>query len=313
MVRASMGVVAIAAGLAQAGANPFLLVPNSSTNTVFLFDSFDGSLVNDAFIDQTAGLAALGYTGSSLANEAIEVGNEIWVSDQNADRIVRYNKFTRQAVGQIGVDGTGAGQLELVRGITLIGNTVYAALGGDSASFGEGILTIDAGTGMITGNFNGRDPGDTSYWDIVELGGELLVTNSDTGNDGIERYDFAGTYLGNLVSSDGVSGIDFPQQMNFRSNGNLIVGGFTPPDGVYEYAPDGTFVGTPAGVNFGPRAAYELGNGGIAWTNGTWFRTDADIFSAAGSFRYINGVSVPAPASAALLGVMGLVAGRRRR
>lgn len=310
---ASIAALALAAGVATAS-SPFLLVPNSNTDTIHVFDAFDGSLIDTNFIDHGAGLASFGYTGSSTPLEAIEVGNEIWVSDQLADRIVRYNKFTAAPVGQIGVDATGAGLLNNLRGITLIGNTVYGALGGDSSAYVEGLVEIDASTGAIGANYNGRDGADTSYYDVISLDGtELLVTNADTGNDGIERYDLAGNYLGNLISSDGVASFDFPQQMNLRSAGNILIGGFSVPSGVYEVTPGGVDNGIVAADGFGPRAAYELGNGSIAWSNGTWFRTDADIFADGGSWRFINPSTVPAPGAMAAFGVLGLAAARRRR
>ncbi len=296
-----------------ATADDFLLVPNSNTDTIEAFDAFSGAALG-SFINHGAALGQFGYTGSSTPIEAIEVGNEIWVSDQLADRIVRYNKFTSQAVGQIGVNALGDGQFNNIRGISLIGNKVYAALGSSSDTFDEGIVEIDSATGAVITSFNGRDSGDTSYWDIISLdGNELLITNSDTGNDGIERYNLAGNYLGNLFSSDGASSLDFGQQMNIRgTTGNILVGGFSPPAGVYEITPGGVDLGIVAAMDLGPRAGYELGNGQIAWSNGAQFGTDAAAFGS-GSFRFINASTVPAPGAAAVLGLAALSAGRRRR
>ena len=288
-----------------------LLVVNSGLNRVLLLDANDGSILNENWLDIGAAAAADGYTGSSTAIEAIEVGSEIWVSDQLADRIWRFDTVTQSYIGSIGAD---TGDLNNIRGMHRFGSTVYVAMGSDSDNFGEGIITIDAATGAITGQFNGRDPGDTSYQDINFYNGNLLISNSD--QDGLEIYSLDGSYLGNLVSSDGVTGIDFPQQINRTEDGNLLVGGFSPPSGVYMYDMFGNNLGIVAGLDFGPRAAYELGNGEILWTNGNFLRTDDTIIAEGSSFRYITKVQgpfVPTPAGVALLGLGGLIVGRRRR
>lgn len=309
------GVVAAAAvGVAASASGQNLLVPESGSDVVYLINGFDGSVINNSFISIADAATAVGYTGSSTPVEAIEVGNEIWVSDQLADRIWTFDR-SGNFTGQIGVDSFGDGQLNNIRGIEVVGNTVYASLGNDNAAGTvlEGVATIDVSTRTISGGFNGRDPADTSYFDVFAYNGELLVSNIDSGNDGLERYDTAGNFLGVLVSSDGVSGIDFPQQINARSsNGNLLVGGFSPPSGVWEFTPEGDSLGVVAALDLGSRAGYELGNGSIIWSNGAFLATDAQSF-ADGSFRFFSPTSIPSPASAALLGLGGLAATRRRR
>jgi hypothetical protein len=307
-------VAAAAAGFALSASGQNLLVPESGADVVYLINGQDGSVINNSLIDLAAAATAAGYTGSLTPIEAIEVGNEIWVSDQLADRIWTFDR-SGNFTGQIGVDGAGNGQLNNIRGIEVVGNTVYASIGTDNAAGTvlRGVAEIDVTTRDVLGSFNGRALDDTSYFDVFAYNGELLVSNIDSGNDGIERYDTAGNFLGILVSSDGVSGIDFPQQINARgSNGNLLVGGFSPPSGVWEFSPEGDNLGIVAALDLGPRAGYELGNGSIIWSNGSFLATDAQSF-AEGSFRFFSPTSVPAPASAALLGLGGLAASRRRR
>ncbi|MEO1716618.1 MAG: hypothetical protein AAFR76_05855 [Planctomycetota bacterium] len=307
-------VAAAVAGVAVSASGQNLLVPESGEDVVYVIDGFSGAVINSSFIDIAAAAASVGYTGTLTPSEAIEVGNEIWVSDQLADRIWTFDRsgiFT----GQIGVDSFGDGQLNNIRGIEVVGGTVFAALGNNNAAGTvlEGVATIDVATRQISGGFNGRDPLDTNYFDVFAFNGELLISNIDTGNDGIERYDTDGNFLGILASSDGVTGIDFPQQINARSsNGNLLVGGFSPPSGVWEFTDEGDSLGVVAGMDLGTRAGYELGNGEIIWTNSSFLATDAQTL-AEGSFRFFSPTSIPAPASAALLGLGGLVASRRRR
>ncbi|MFK7759753.1 MAG: hypothetical protein AB8C13_07400 [Phycisphaerales bacterium] len=303
-----VGGIALLAGSAHAD---FIMVADTSVDRVLLLNAFDGSVVNDNFLDIGAAAASAGLT-SSTAIEVLEVGNEFWVSDQLADRIWRFD-HSGGFLGDIGGDGM-TGNLNNIRGMHQVGNTVFAALGNDSALYGEGLVRINASTGAIEGSTNGRENADTSYFDILQVGDELYVTNIDTGNDGIERYSLDGmTYLGNFVSSDGVTGLDFGQQIFERDNGNIYVGGFSPPSGVYEYDADGNFIGIAAGLDFGPRAAIDLGNGEVLWSNGNFLRTDGTIILEDGSFRYFTSTTIPAPGSVALLGFGALAGSRRRR
>lgn len=300
---ATVALLSMAAGIAS---GEFIMAIDSNTDRVLLLDGFDGSVINDNFLDIGAAAAAAGVNSTPI--EVLEVGNELWVSDQVADRIWRFSQ-TGDLLGDFGSNG----DLNNIRGMQLVGNTLYVSQGSASDNFTEGLMTIDINTQMVTGALLGRDAGDVSYQDIIQVGDELYVTNSDTGNDGIERYSLDGEYLGNLVSSDGVTGLDFGQQMFVRDNGNILVGGFSGPAGVYEYAADGTFIGIVAGMDFGPRGAIDLGNGEILWGNGTWLRTDSEIIIEGGSFRYFTSTTIPSPSGLAVLGLGGLVSVRRRR
>ncbi|MHA7811891.1 MAG: PEP-CTERM sorting domain-containing protein [Phycisphaerales bacterium] len=295
--------LSLCSGLALAGGSNILAI-DSNTDQVLLLDGFDGSIINSSFLDVASAASAAGTSSTPI--ECIQVGNEFWVSDQIADRVWRFGS-DGSFIGDIG-----SGQLNNIRGMHQVGNTVFVAMGSDSDLYDRGIITIDATTASITGQFNGRDPADTSYWDITQVGNELYVTNSDTGNDGIERYSLEGDYLGNLVSSDGVTGLDFGQQMFIRDNGNILVGGFSSPSGVWEYLADGTSLGIVAGLDLGTRAAIDLGNGEILWSNGSFLATDSYTV-ADGSFRFFTATNVPAPASLAILGLGGLAASRRKR
>lgn len=313
----AFAVVSLAAAFAHAvpGADDDcgLLVVDSTLDRVLLLNATNGSVLNENWIDIAAAAASDGYTGGLTPIEAIEVGSEIWVSDQIADRIWRFDTISQSYIGSIGAD---TGDLNNIRGMHKFGDTVYVAMGSNADNNDEGIITIDAGSGAITGQFNGRDGADTSYFDVNFYNGNLLVSNIDGGNDGLEIYSLDGSYLGNLVSSDGVTGIDFPQQINRTSDGNLLVGGFSPDSGVYMYDMFGNDMGVVAGGGFGTRAGYELGNGEILWTNGNFLRTDDNIIIEGNSFRFITKVQgdfVPAPSAVALLGLGGLIAGRRRR
>ena len=282
----------------------FLLIPNSTTDQVVLLDAFDGTVLNTSFLDIATQATNAGVNSTPI--EVLNVGNELWVSDQVADRIWRFG----QNGGYLG--DIGAGQLDNIRGMEVVGNTVYVAQGG-SGGLGEGVTTIDVPSLTITGNFGGAVPDDISLYDVFDYNGELLVTNIDSGNDAIQRYDYAGNFLGDFATSDGLSDFDFLQQLAERgSNGNLLGGGFSVPSGVFEWQSDGTALGIVAGLDRGPRGVFELGNGDVLWTNGNSISTDSVDLLTGGGFRYITQTDVPAPGALALLGLAG-IAGRRRR
>ena len=195
----------------------------------------------------------------------------------------------------------------------VVGNTVYVSMGSASDTQPEGIITVDATTEMITGNFASGDAADISYFDVYHYNGELLVSNIDSGNDAIERFALDGTFLGNFATSDGETSFDFAEQMNARgSNGNLLLAGFSPPSGVYEFMPDGTPLGIVAGLDAGPRGAYELGNGEVLWTNGSFLATDSTTIVDGPSFRFISPTSIPEPTGLGLLIGIALLVVRRK-
>jgi hypothetical protein len=300
-------IAALAAGSTMASAN--ILVVDSGNDVVSLLNGFNGSVIQQNFLDINAAAAAEGYTGSLTPKEAIEIGGEIWVSDQVADRIWRFDSLTGQPLGSVG-----SGELNNIRGMEVVGNQLFISQGSAGTSFSEGIVVYDLNANAFTGSFNGGfADGDISYNDVLFYNGELLVTDSDS--DSIDRYDLSGNFLGLFAESDGLTDFDFAQQMTIASNGNLLVGGFSLPAGVYAFQPDGTALGIVAGQDIGPRGAIELGNGEILYSGGINLRTDNGIIlgGAGFNFQYFTATTIPAPgAGVALLMGLGAIARRRR-
>ncbi len=287
----SLSLAALAGTLltTSAAAQQTLATIDSSADVVLLLDPFDGSVTNPSFIDIAAAATAVGYTGSTTPIEAIQVGDEIWISDQFADRIWRFDLATQAFIDDIGVDLAGDGQLNNIRGIEYVGDTVYGSIGTDNSAGTvlRGIVTIDVPSLTVTGSFNGRDLADTGYFDVYYNGTELLVPNIDTGNDGIERYDLAGNLLGILVSSDGATSFDFLEQVS-ADGADLLAAGFSPPSGVYSISSEGDDNGIIAGLDAGTRGCWRLGNGEVLWTNGSVVATDTEDKATGGSFRFIS-------------------------
>ena len=286
----------------------FLMIPDSVGDRILLFDPIDGSLINDNFID-----------GAGLFNtpiNAIQVNDEIWVADQTADSIFRFT-LTGELINSIS-DG-----LDNIRGMEFINGTIYVSNAGTNNNApGDGEVVIKFDTeGNNLGFFDTGDPSDILFYN-----GELLITDINRESDGgedIDRYDLAGNFLGTFHESDGENGIDFPQQMTIRSNGNILVAGFTPPGGIYEYDVNGNqvnFFNASNGFADRLRAAYELGNGNIIWSGGdgvivtdprTGLSTDiytVNTQSFRPSARYIEPLSLPKPISepGTILGILSV-------
>lgn len=294
------------ASSAQAG-NPleFLAVPDSSNDVIVTFNPFDGSLINSNYID----LNQFDTTGTP--KHALQVGNEIWVSDQIRDRIDRFS-LTGGYLSTIG--GTDTGGLDNIKGMAVVGNEVWVTnAGSGNGASGNSIVKIDS----VTGAINGFSSTNGSLFDVVNYQGQVLGSN--IGNESLEFYDASGAFVSSFHSSDGVTGIDFPQQLFVRGNGGVLAAGFSPPSGVYSFDGAGNDLGIVAGADGGARGVYELGNGNIMWTNGagvwvTDILTDqATLVYDGGSAQYIDLVVIPAPGSAGLLALAGFAAIRRRR
>ncbi|MEL6351882.1 MAG: hypothetical protein AAFR58_08960 [Cyanobacteria bacterium J06627_28] len=251
----------------------FLMIPDSVSDRILLFDSIDGSLIDDNFIDGSED-TGLGIFRTPL--NAIQVNQEIWVSDQVADALFRFD-LQGEYLGVVGdADGDGdTDGLDNIRGIEFINGQIYVANSGDgndAPGDGEVVVVFDP-SGNNLGFFDTGDP-----YDIRAFNGELLISDVNRDSDGgedIDRYSIDGinsTLLGTFHESDGEAGVDFAQQITLReSTSTVLVGGFSAPGGIYEYDVTGAqvgFFGADEGFANRLRAAYELGNGNIIWSGG---------------------------------------------
>ena len=199
--------------------------------------------------------------------EAKVVGREIWVSDQLADAIHRFD-MDRNFLGSITAHFNPGVVLDNLRGFGIHGSNVY--------------LTIDpstnANSGVVVYNFSGTPvgyfggvPAGASLFDVAPFGSDLLISNSTT-ND-IERYSTAGAMLGTFQAD-----ITFPQQVEVLPDNTVIAVASIAADGiegVYHWNIDGTlirFIDTqPLKLTFGehvPRAAWPLEDGNYLIASG---------------------------------------------
>ena len=293
----------IAAMAGTASAQQYIMMPDSTADAIMLFDPFDGSLVDANYIDlTTSGIA-------STPVNANVVGNQIWVSDQLGDGIMRFD-MAGNHLGNI------VGGMDNIRGFEVVGNTVYVSnSGSNNGAPGDAVITIDVGTMSITGNFTVGAAKNGDPFDVLAFQNGFLI--NDIAGENIEYHDLSGGWVSNFHDSDGVSGIDFPEQMNMSLDGQSVFSaGFSSPSGIYEYDLAGNQINYYA-VGSGLRGVMELGNGNIMFCDGNGVHVlntstggVSDIVAASG--RYFE-VLVPAPSTLALIGFGGMITARRRR
>jgi hypothetical protein len=322
--------LACGTGLAAAQTQVLLAV-DTRLNRVMTLDPMTGAVLNANFITDANSSSTYDF---QTPRAAIQVNNEIWVTDQspNVNAIVRFN-LQGAYVGSIGGNVPGGG-LSNVRGMRFIDGMVYAVNAGtDNGAPGASIVRIDT-SGHIVGSFSTLAAGGTigaSPWDVVSYGGRLMV--SDGTSRALQQYSTDGTYLGSFTTAIN----NIPAQMFVRANGNVLLAanGSQPlaSFGLYEIGSNGavlaSWTGTPG---LGVRGVAELGNGrylineagGGSATRGLGTIDPAGLPNN-NNFSLIQGavnggwispalLPVPEPASALLLAAgAGLLLWRQRR
>ena len=279
-----------------------LAMPDSINNRLVTFNAADGSLLNAEFFALAGGTPV----------HALGVGNEIWVSEQIGDRVSRWGA-DGSFLGQIGGGATGG--LDNVRGMGLVGSTVYITNAGTAnGAPGAAVVMVSTG-GAAMGSFATATTAPSPFGVLAHQGG--LLISSSSANDDIHRYSLAGAALGTFHNS---TTLNFAEQMAVASNGDILVAGFSSNNIVRLNASTGAVLTTYAAA--GARGVAQLGNGNLMWTSGagafvlnTSTGASTQVYSGGG--RYLELITVvPEPASVllwagGLLAVVGAV--RRRR
>jgi hypothetical protein len=271
-------VIALAAGAAvsAASAQQVVIGVDSTARVAHLFDANDGSVVQLNFLDWDLLTDGSSATSLSTASEALQVGDQIWVSDQLRDVIYRFNLDGTHIAN---IPNTG---LDNIKGMEVVGDQVWVTnAGSNNGASGNSIVFIDIATASIVGSVatNG------SLFDLINFNGQLMGSNITT--EDLELYDLSGNLSGVFHSSDGISSIDFPQQMFVKNDGNVLVGGFSSPSGVFEFDSSGNSLGVILGSGVSARGVLQLGNGEVMWTSSAGFYIGESLVLA-GSGRYLN-------------------------
>lgn len=327
LLRALAGLF-LSASLAQA--QQVLLTVDTGANRVLMLNSQTGAVINAGFITDANNPLTYDF---QTPRAAIQVNNEVWVSDQspNINSIYRFD-MAGAFLGRIGGNVAGGG-LSNVRGMRFIDGTVYAVnVGTANGAPGPAIVRIDP-AGNILGSFSTVAAGGTvgnSPWDITPYNGRLLV--SDGTSRGLQLYNLDGTYFAPFTTS-AINNI--PAQMFVRANGHVLMAanGSTPNGsfGVYELGSNGAVLNSWTGLpGLGTRGVYELGNGqyliseagganaarglGTIDPGGVGNNNNFSLILGNVNGGWISVASIPEPSVAALLlaGLVGLAWARRR-
>ena len=127
----------------------------------------------------------------------------------------------------------------------------------------------------------------------------------DSDGDDIERITLSGQALTPFHNSDGVTGIDFPQQLLMLPDGTLLAAGFTAPSGIYHYDAQGnqiSFLSTvsPRGVHVLPSGEYLYSAGDVLSAVDAESGVIRTVYQGPGtdSFRFITPWRIPSPCPA---------------
>ncbi|MCA9281477.1 MAG: hypothetical protein KDA30_05520 [Phycisphaerales bacterium] len=307
MSRNALAMISITALAASGASADVLLIPNTGTgfDNIWAFNTFDGSLVNNNIIPSDGNMAQV--------ISAVDSGNNtILMSDESNDAILEYgyNGAFLGTVTNLAMSG-----LDDPHGMTVFNNQIYVTV--RSGAFAGTVQRYNLdGTGQTT---FASDALLGTPRDIHFRSNDALV--SDSGNEDIHSFSLSGAINTPIWhDSDGVNGIDFPQQIAELPNGDVLVAGFSPPNGIYQYDANGNQVNFFT-LNTSPRGVAVLGNGKVLWAGGTRVGVldlttgiSVDVVNESGaSFRFIEPSAIPSPASAALLTLGALTASRRRR
>ena len=259
MNRITSSTISLFAALAPAGiatAQQVLITPDDSLDRLVAFSPIDGSLIN----------ANVFPIATSAQVTALQVGSEFWVGEQINDKITRYD-VCGNVLGVIGPTFVGGG-LDNIRGMSLIGGTVYVTNdGSNNGATADSLVKFD-----MAGNHVGTIALSTSPspFTVLPYGSDLLVVSS-SGPDRVHRYTTAGVSLGTFNDS---ASLGFSHAAAYASDGNIWLSTFTTDTIVKLDVNTGAILQTIPADN--ARGIYELANGNLLWTtaNGGTFVYD---------------------------------------
>ena len=295
-----LAVVACGSLFCGAASAQLLMMPDSTNNRMVTFDANNGALINSNLFALAGGTPI----------HAMQVGQEIWVSEQVGDRVARYD-LTGTFLSQIGGGPTGG--LDNIRGMEQVGNTIYVTNGGSSngaPSATSVVMFSPAGAGLGFFSTAGLSP---SPFGALDHQGDLLVSSSSANND-VHRFKTDGSNVGLFHNS---TSLNFGEQMDHAPNGDVLVAGFSSNNVVRLDPNTGALISSFTAS--GARGLHQLGNGNIMWTSGAGafifdVTTQQSTQVYTGGGRYVDVLNVPEPTSTIMLaGTAALLATRRRR
>ena len=245
-------VLLLLATFLAAGAAPaqILIIPDATSDALVAFDPTNGSLVS----------ASLFAIPNTVQVGAIDVNDEIWITEQTGDRITRRD-ITGTVLGTIGPTFPGGG-LDNIRGLACVGGNVYVTNGGSlNGATANSVVILDAaGNHVSTFSVNTLA---TSPFAVLGFQGDILVSGFSNNKD-VYRFTLAGAPVGIFHDSATISPA---HGLALASDGNVWCVGFTTANVCKLDAATGAVLTSFPAPNT-PRGVYELGNGNVMWTNG---------------------------------------------
>lgn len=228
-------------------AQQVVVTTDDLNDVVVAFSPVDGSLISPA-------LFAIPNT---TQQGIVQVGNEIWISEQGGDRVVRYD-VCGNALGSMGPT-LPLGGMDNIRGMTFSGGIVYVTnwSGGNGATPDSLVMFDPAGNHLGTLALSSSP----SPFSVLPFQGDLLVMSGDPG-DRVHRYTLAGVSVGTFNDS---AELGFTHASAPASNGDVWVSTFT-SDTICRLDATGAIVQTVPADN--ARGIFELQNGNLLWTTG---------------------------------------------
>ena len=217
-----------------------LLIPESTNDTVGMYDPYDGTYLGDLI--NGSGVLSLPI------NAILGPDGNIYVSDQSNDGVFVFD--TNGTYLYTYCDSTDG--LDNVRGIHFLGGDLLV-----TTYYGE----IARFTGPHTRIADFYYDGSSSLWDVTFLAtGEALVSNSSL--DEVSLHSATGAYLSTVIPAT------FPEQFIEDPDlpGAFLVNAFTDKT-VYDFESNGTLVSSTYHGASG-RGVYRLGNGNLLITSG---------------------------------------------
>jgi hypothetical protein len=240
---------ALVAPLAMGQTQNFIMIPHTN-NGVMLFEPQNGLIHTQSFIPKTGPAWS---SGASVLKAAVQVDNEIWITLQALNTILRFD-LNGKYYGKI------TENVNNCRGMWYHNGIVYVVNSSPVGTIaGPGVHRFDR-----SGNYLGGFEVGTAPWDVTVVGQSIFVSSQTN----ILRYAMDGTPQGVFYTS-GMT----PWQITPTPGGGLYVAGQagTGLRGIYELDSNGALVRylSTEGNTIGVRGMAELGNGNFIWTSGS--------------------------------------------
>lgn len=284
----------VGVSVCAAAAGDYLLIPESDTDTIGMYDPYDGTYLGDF-----ATVPLIYGSTRTPINAVLGPDGLVYVSDQVQDAIFRF-QLNGTYLDVFADSGDG---LDNVRGIAFRANGNLLVSHSPSGTTNDAVAEFAPDGTRLPDVVTGVDPFDV----YVLQDGRLLVSDIG-GTDAVELYTAAGAFVSTVLT------IDFPEQTNGDPSapGGYLNASFS-DNFVTDFDLDGSIYSQfPFS---GGRGVWRLGNGNILATkgDGVW---ELDAVTGAllqnehgGSARFIEYVPEP---SALLVLLFGAALIRRR-